>query len=106
VRASMGAIFWYPLVTTTFTDFVFWARTQGYHIVGTSAHASMDYQAVDDFKLPLILLMGSEREGLTPVQSSVCEVLLRMPMKGRVTSLNLSVATGVMLYSISNHIWA
>ncbi len=106
VRASMGAIFWYPLVTTTFTDFVLWARAQGYHIIGTSAHASTDYQTVEEFKLPLILLMGSEREGLTPEQSNACEVMLRMPMKGRVTSLNLSVATGVMLYSISNHIWA
>jgi TrmH family RNA methyltransferase len=104
VRASMGAIFWYPLVTTTFTDFVSWAHPQDYHIIGTSTHASMDYKTVKEFTFPLILLMGSERQGLTPAQSTACEVMLRMPMKGRVTSLNLSVATGVMLYSISNHI--
>lgn len=104
VRASMGAIFWYPVVRTTFTAFASWARAQGYHIYGTSAHANTDYQAIDKYEFPLILLMGSEREGLTATQSAACEVMLRMPMKGHVTSLNLAVATGVMLYSILSKI--
>jgi TrmH family RNA methyltransferase len=100
VRASMGAIFWYPLVSATFEGFVQWARSHGYHIYGTSAHASQDYRLVERYEAPLILLMGSEREGLTPAQAAACEVMLRMPMKGRTTSLNLAIATGVMLYSI------
>lgn len=100
VRASMGAIFWYPLVSATFTSFVSWSQAHGYHIYGTSAHASMDYHAVDKFEFPLLLLMGSERQGLTPAQAEACQVMLRMPMQGRVTSLNLAVATGVMLYKI------
>ena len=54
------------------------------------------------YELPLILLMGSEREGLTPDQSAVCDAMLSIPMQGRVTSLNLAIATGVMLYSILN----
>ena len=45
--------------------------------------------------------MGSEREGLTPEQAAVCDALVRLPMKGQVTSLNLAVATGVMLYEMS-----
>jgi TrmH family RNA methyltransferase len=100
VRASMGAIFWYPLVSTTFANFVSWSQARGYHIYGTSSHANLDFQAVGVYKSPLILLMGSEREGLTAEQSAACEAILRMPMKGRVTSLNLAVATGVMLYSM------
>lgn len=104
VRASMGAIFWYPVISTNFMDFVSWVRAQGYHIYGTSAHASLDYRTVEKYVPPLILLMGSERVGLTAEQSAVCDVLLRMPMKGRVTSLNLAVATGVMLYAISNNL--
>jgi TrmH family RNA methyltransferase len=104
VRASMGAIFWYPVVSASFADFVSWAQSCGYHIYGTSAHASLDYRAVDTFKNPLILLMGSEREGLTSAQSDVCEVMLSLPMKGRVTSINLAVATGVMLYTIADNI--
>jgi TrmH family RNA methyltransferase len=100
VRASMGAIFWYPVIHTTFEKFTGWARGYGYHIYGTSAHASLDYRSVDEYTRPVILLMGSEREGLTSAQSAICERMVRIPMQGRVTSLNLSVATGIMLYSI------
>jgi len=102
VRASMGAIFWYPIVSATFSEFVRWEKAQGFTIYGTSAHATQDYRQVECFKQPLILLMGSEREGLHPYQSAVCDVMLKIPMRGRVTSLNLAVATGVMLFSISD----
>lgn len=100
VRASMGAIFWYPLIVATFSEFTRWVKANGFKIVGTSAHATQDYRHIERFVQPLILLMGSEREGLTPTQSAVCDVLLKIPMQGRVTSLNLAIATGVMLYAI------
>ena len=100
VRASMGAIFWYPLVQVQFSEFVSWAKGQQYSIYGTSAHAQQDYLEIEQFTQPLILLMGSEREGLTASQSAICDVMLRMPMRGRVSSLNLAIASGVMLYSI------
>ena len=74
----------------------------GYHVYGTSAHATADYRTVSQYLFPLILLMGSEREGLTPSQSAVCDETVSIPMKGRVTSLNLAIATGVMLYTILN----
>ncbi len=102
VRASMGAIFWYPLVMTTFNSFVEWAGQNACHIYGTSAHASQDYRSVREYKTPWMLLMGSEREGLTPAQAAACELLVSLPMHGRVTSLNLAIATGVMLYAISD----
>jgi TrmH family RNA methyltransferase len=44
--------------------------------------------------------MGSEQEGLTHEQASICEQLVCLPMHGRATSLNLAVATGVMLYAM------
>jgi len=100
VRASMGAIFWCPIVKAKFPDFVQWAKGHRYKIYGTSAHASLDYRQVKNVRQPLIVLMGSEREGLTPSQTAVCDVMLTMPMRGRVSSLNLATATGVMLYSI------
>lgn len=100
VRASMGAIFWYPVVSTTFIRFTQWVQANGFHVYGTSSHSSVDYLQVEKYECPLILLMGSEREGLTRDQASVCDQMLRIPMRGRVTSLNLAIATGVMLYSI------
>jgi TrmH family RNA methyltransferase len=100
VRASMGAIFWYPVVKASFSDFLRWEDENAYKVYGTSAHATQDYRQLDRFTHPLILLMGSEREGLTATQSKACDVMLNIPMKGRVTSLNLAIATGIMLYSI------
>jgi TrmH family RNA methyltransferase len=98
----MGSIFWYPIISATFTSFAQWAYTHGYHIYGTSAHGNQDYRAIERYETPLILLMGSERDGLNAAQTAICEVMLLMPMKGHVTSLNLAVAAGVMLYSIMN----
>ncbi|OGO27790.1 MAG: hypothetical protein A2136_06805 [Chloroflexi bacterium RBG_16_54_11] len=102
VRASMGAIFWHPIVSSVFSHFASWSKANGYHVYGTSAHASRDYRQVERYETPLVLLLGSERNGLTSTQSAICEAVLSIPMQGRVTSLNLAVAAGVMLYSISN----
>jgi TrmH family RNA methyltransferase len=102
VRASMGAIFWYPPISTDFSSFSAWARANGYHIYGTSAHSSQDYRTMERYTSPLFLLMGSERQGLTADQSALCDEMVSLPMRGRVTSLNLAIATGVMLYSILN----
>jgi TrmH family RNA methyltransferase len=104
VRASMGALFWHPIVQASFAEFVRWAGQMGYTVYGTSAHAAQDYRNAGDYRRPVILLMGSEREGLTPDQAGACQGLLRLPMHGRVTSLNLAVATGVMLYAMLERI--
>ena len=100
VRASMGTMFWHPLVSTSFVDFSAWAKQNGYMIYGTSAHALEDYQEVAHYKRPMILLLGSEREGLTDDQRGICDKLIRIPMKGKATSLNLAVSAGVMLYKM------
>ena len=100
VRASMGTIFWQPIVAASFTSFAAWAGQYGYTIYGTSAHASRDYHQARPYRSPRILLMGSERQGLTAEQAAVCQELLSLPMRGHATSLNLAVATGVMLYAM------
>lgn len=100
VRASMGALFWHPPVSCTFTEFAAWAQQHRYHIFGTSARGSCDYREVETYPLPRILLMGSEQKGLSEEQRQACETLIRLPMQGRVSSLNLGVATGILLYEM------
>jgi len=100
VRASMGAIFRQPVVSTTFDEFAAWARKLEYHIYGSSSHGSQDYKEIGHYSLPMILLLGSERQGLTEEQADICDLILRIPMKGEVTSLNLAVAAGIMLYDV------
>lgn len=104
IRASMGATFWHPIVQVPFQQFVDWVNPHGYQILGTSANGTVEYRDIPSYPKPLILLMGSEREGLTPEQASVCHQFVRLPMVGQVSSLNLAVATGVMLYAMFDQI--
>jgi TrmH family RNA methyltransferase len=100
VRASMGAIFRHPVVSASFTEFAQWAHKNSYQVYGTSARAGVDYQQNATYTRPLILLLGDERQGLTCEQLEICQMLVRLPMHGQVTSLNLAVAAGVMLYDM------
>jgi TrmH family RNA methyltransferase len=103
VRASMGIVFWKPVVNASFTEFASWRRGHGYRLYGTSAHAQEDYRRVA-YRKPCILLLGSEREGLTADQRQDCDILISLPMAGRATSLNLAVAAGVLLYEMRNEL--
>jgi tRNA G18 (ribose-2'-O)-methylase SpoU len=60
----------------------------------------VDYKEVIAYEQPLFVLLGSEREGLSPEQSAVCDHLVRLPMRGHASSLNLAVAAGVVLYAV------
>ena len=70
-------------------------------ITGTSDAAVLEYRQAP-YRRPLLLLMGSEREGLSSEQQAACDLMVRIPMVGRSDSLNLAVATGVLLYEIFN----
>ncbi|MDQ3005085.1 MAG: RNA methyltransferase [Chloroflexota bacterium] len=101
VRASMGTIFWKPIVQASFDDFVEWARNGDYQLIGTSAHGAVDYQTLMP-KIPWILVLGNEQKGLSDQQMQICDVTVSMPMKGKVSSLNLAVAAGVLLYQFAD----
>ena len=101
VRASMGSIFWKPAIQISFDEFVGWSRQGSYQLIGTSAHGDVEYQTfVPDH--PWILVLGNEQKGLSPEQINACNVMVSLPMKGRVSSLNLAVAAGVLLYQFCN----
>ncbi len=102
VKASMGAIFTVPFCKLDYAQFhSFIKGLNGFTILGTSDKAS---QNAFSFSYPnnLFLLMGSEREGLSKELIDVCDEMLRIPMVGECDSLNLSVATGIILYEIFN----
>ena len=101
IRASMGAIFSQGLVKTTFEQFLQWKQDHDYALIGTSDRASADYCQAS-YPLPMILLMGSERLGLSEEHMRACDQLVSIPMVGRSDSLNLAVAAGLMLYEIFN----
>jgi TrmH family RNA methyltransferase len=99
VRASMGSLFALRMVRARFDEFVAWKQAHGYAVVGTSPDVTPEYRAVT-YPRPTILLMGSERTGLSPQQQAACDLLVQIPMVGTCDSLNLGVATSIILYEI------
>lgn len=99
VRAGMGSQFWKPIANASFAEFAKWTTQQGLHLYGSSARGQKDISAASVSK-PFVLLLGSEREGLSSEQLEHCDEVLQLPMRGRATSLNLAVAAGVLLYSL------
>jgi len=102
IRASMGAIFNLKLVKSPWADFFQWKHTGGIHLIGAAGGEGFDYHFAE-YPTPMVLLMGSEREGLSDEQKTACDQLVSIPMVGRSDSLNLAMATGIILYEIINH---
>ena len=101
LRASMGAIFNLKISRCSLGDFRDWKRSHDIFLVGTDGEAECDYRQIQ-FPQPLIVLMGSEREGLQSEHYSMCDKVVKIPMIGRSDSLNLAVATGIMIYEVFN----
>jgi len=76
-----------------------WLAEYGVAAIGTSDKATQSLYDVD-LKRPLVLVMGREETGLSKGITARCEALVSLPMQGVVSSLNVSVATGVCLYEI------
>lgn len=100
LRASMGMTFWYPVIRADSLVFYNWVKKHNYFVLGTSAHADDNYFNVKKFEFPLIILAGNEREGLTEKLLSFCDQVIKLPMMGRSSSLNLGVAVSIILYTI------
>ncbi len=100
VRGSMGALFWVPVVRTTFDDFASWGKSSSFHLIGTSAHGETDLSSLELNNKKWILLLGNEQKGLSREQIAACDDLVAIPMHGRGRSLNLAVAAGVLLYGL------
>ncbi len=77
-----------------------WLKDYGVTVLGTSDRAPQTlYEAALD--RPLALVMGSEHTGLGKRIEDLCDELISLPMRGSVSSLNVSVATGIFLYEIN-----
>ncbi|MBZ9820782.1 TrmH family RNA methyltransferase [Mesorhizobium sp. CA4] len=100
VRATMGSIFAVPVAKATEQAFLAWRRDFSGLVVGTHLKGAVDYRSVDFSRGPVLLLMGNEQQGLPDNLAESCDRLLRIPQAGRADSLNLAVATGVMLFEI------
>jgi RNA methyltransferase, TrmH family len=100
VRASMGSIFNVPLLRQTTEGFLAWRARFSGEVVAAELGAGEDFRA-RAYSRPALLMMGSEGAGLTPALAIAASRRVKIPMAGRLDSLNLAVATALMLYEIA-----
>ena len=74
-------------------------KEKGFWIVGSSLENAKNYTEVD-YKIPIALIVGNEEKGIRKLTASKCDFLVKIPMSGKIQSLNVSVATGVLLFEI------
>ncbi len=101
LRAAMGATFDLPLVACDIPAFLGWAGERRLPVIGTSDRSATDY-ATHRFERSFVLLMGSERQGLPSKLEDIASTMVRIPMAGSVDSLNLAIATALVLYEARN----
>jgi TrmH family RNA methyltransferase len=99
VRATMGSIFAVPLVRLTREAFLAWRADWPGDVVGTHLDGREDFRKAP-YKSPVLLVMGSEGPGLSDSLTRSCTRLVKIPMAGKLDSLNLAVATALTLYQI------
>lgn len=104
VRATMGSVFAVPIVRTGADAFLTWRRSADCRLVGTHLAGAVDYRTIDYRSKPVVLLMGNEQAGLPDELAKACDALARIPQAGRADSLNLAVATGVMIFEARRHL--
>ena len=100
VRATMGSVFATPLYRATTAAFIAWRARWPGSVVGTLLSATADYRAAE-YRRPTLILMGPEQAGLSPELAAICDLSVKIPMRGRADSLNLAVATGIMIYAVT-----
>jgi len=101
VRASMGALFTQRIAMASWADFLTWLRAGPGELVGTSLNAVQDYQQ-PRYARPCFILVGNEAQGLPVDYEAACDLLVKIPMRGKADSLNAAVATAVMAYEVLN----
>ncbi len=97
-KASAGAMEHVPVCrVNNISQTLDQLKAQGFWITGTDADAPQHYQDAD-WTGALAILVGSEGSGISPALKKHCDVLVSIPMKGRVNSLNAAVATAVVVF--------
>ena len=99
-KVSTGAIEYVNVAqVVNLTNTIKYLKEKGYWIVGAEASESQDFNKLK-YDFPTLLVVGSEGKGISPLVLKQCDYRVKIPMEGHVNSLNVSVATAVLLYGI------
>jgi TrmH family RNA methyltransferase len=97
IRSSLGCVFTVPIIATNSFEAIDWFHQHGITIYGTALTAK-EYYHQSDFTGPSAIIMGSEALGLSPVWFEQCHSLIKIPMRGKIDSLNVSVSAAIVIF--------
>ncbi len=97
VRSSIGCIFTVPVVTSTSAETLAWLRAKKISSCATALTASQLYNETD-FRKPSAIIMGTEATGLSRAWLEGTDTLIKIPMRGRIDSMNVSVSAAIVVF--------
>ncbi|WP_047983305.1 23S rRNA (guanosine(2251)-2'-O)-methyltransferase RlmB [Ornithinibacillus californiensis] len=99
-KTAAGALEHIPVVrVTNIANTIEELKERNVWVVGTEAEATEDYRKLDG-KIPIALVIGNEGKGMSRLVREKCDWTVSLPMKGKVSSLNASVACSLLLYEV------
>jgi len=99
VRASRGTLFTVPAAETTNSEALAWLRANRIRVLAATPHTEALYTDVD-LRQPVCIAVGTEDEGLTDFWMDNADLKVKIPMAGKVNSLNVSTSTAIILYEV------
>ncbi|MGM0440159.1 MAG: TrmH family RNA methyltransferase [Chlamydiota bacterium] len=97
VRASIGTLFTVPVVEASGTEVLRWVQDQGIKVLAATPDADGEYTKADMLG-PVAIMVGSENLGLTDFWMNNADLQVRIPMRGAADSLNVAMATTLLMY--------
>ena len=97
IRASLGGIFTVPTVAASSEEAIAWLKARGIRILTAQLQDSSWYYDID-MTVGTALVMGTESTGLTDIWRRAADAHIRIPMLGRLDSLNVSVSAAILLF--------
>lgn len=99
-KVSAGAVEYMKIArVNNINETIRYLKQQDIWICGTDMQTNTYYNQ-QDFKIPLALVIGSEGYGMSRLVKENCDFLVKIPMKGKITSLNASVSAGIIMYEV------
>jgi 23S rRNA (guanosine2251-2'-O)-methyltransferase len=99
-KSSAGALAYMPVAqVVNLNNFIMKIKKAGFWVVGVSPASKMTYYEAD-LRMPVCLVLGNEGNGLRSLVEKNCDFTIGIPMMGSISSLNVSVSCGIVLYEI------
>lgn len=100
IKASSGAVNHIKIAKeTNFSNAIKYLKDNGYWVAGADVKTDK-FPHETNLNIPVALIIGSEGHGIRPALKEKCDILLKIPMTGKIDSLNASVSAGILLYEI------